>query len=143
MDVTRREASTTEELAICFTLSLFRFADIYDACQYSWRVFKSKEEEWFSRMDPTSRKLLGWVHAMVTHKLFNSAVYLVVLVNGIILVIDTSLISYEDSSNENINTETFAYFSYFFIGREYSVRASQICQCLDNAGDIFAGFPGN
>ena len=41
-----------------FKVYLFCFSGIYDACQYSWKVYKREDEAWFSRMQEPARSVL-------------------------------------------------------------------------------------
>ena len=102
-------------------LDVNEFYGIYDACQYSWKVYKREDEAWFSRMQEPARSVLKVIHSLVTHRFFNYGVYFVVLINGVILVVETALVSH--ASNTAINTNIYAYFSYTFIGL-YTVEAS-------------------
>ena len=72
--------------------------------------------------------VLAVIHSLVTHRFFNYGVYFVVLVNGVILVVETALVSH--ASNTAINTNIYAYFSYTFIGREYTVEIGRFDQCV-------------
>ena len=82
-------------------------------------MFK-KDEEWFSRMDGPTRAVLGAIHALVTHRFFNYFIYFAVLVNGIILVVETSLYS-ADPKDKVIMDFMYQNMSYFFIGRKFKI----------------------
>ena len=62
-------------------------------------------------------KVLRFINGVVTTNWFEYTICLIVLANGVILIVQTSLISLD----EDTATEIYApWVSYFFIGRKYS-----------------------
>ena len=96
------------------------YTGIYDACLYTWKVFKSKDE-WYSRMETgMTLRFLRYVNGIVTSNWFEYTVCLVILANGVILVAQTSVISYDDqTATEKIY---LPWVSYFFIGRRFTKK---------------------
>lgn len=100
-------------------LSVDEFYDIYDACLYTWNVGRP-QTEWYHNMRQPFRRILAAINRMVVSSLFEYIVCVAVLSNGIILIVQTSVMS---SANDTSSSIYAPWVNYFFVGL-YTLEAS-------------------
>ena len=100
-------------------LKIEEFYGIYDACTYSWDVSRI-EAAWYSKLNETSRQILSWIQKIISSAWFEYMVYFVVFANGVILIVQTAVLSSETILDTTIYT---GWVSCFFVGF-YTVEAS-------------------
>merc|ERR1712223_143905 len=95
------------------------FLEVYDACRYSWNLGRALTE-WYADMKPPIRRCLSYLKLAVTSTWFEYTICLAVLTNGIILIVQTSLMT---SPSDNASNVYVPWVSYFFVAL-YTVEAS-------------------
>jgi len=100
-------------------LSLDEFYEIYDACQYAWSIGRPPTE-WYHDMKPSIRRCLSFLHKAVSSTWFEYTICFAVLTNGVVLLVQTSLM---ESPIDNESSIYVPWVSYFFVTL-YTVEAS-------------------
>jgi len=102
-------------------LSVDEFYDIYDACQYTWNIGRSPTE-WYHDMKPAIRTCLGFLNRVVTNRFFEYFICLAVLTNGVVLLVQTSLMK-SPHDEDDASKIYVPWVSYFFVAL-YTLEAS-------------------
>lgn len=94
------------------------FLEVYDACRYKWTLGRALTE-WYADMKPAFRRCMSFIKEVVTSNWFEYTICFFVLTNGIILVVQTSLMS---SPKDNAESIYMPWVTYFFVAL-YTVEA--------------------
>ena len=100
-------------------LTLEEFYGVYGTFAYSWNVSKV-EGPWYSKLSETLQQVLGFINKIVLSAWFEYTIYVIVFANGVILVVQTAVLSSLDRNQTSIYQP---WVSWFFVGL-YTMEAS-------------------